>query len=110
MDVDIEFEPSTKEHGWEHGDLDYIYKVVLPCDNSGGKESDPSSAANAVIEVYEVGWGDDYAKTLGHDPLYSGGWRGFMEHFALAPSSPDTSGYYAATEDEIKAVLGLMGA
>lgn len=111
QDIDIEFEPPAKEcGGWEHGDLEYIYRVTLGADYTGGKTGAPKAASHATIEVWDC-WGDAcYADAIAKDPVMSGGWRDILMDTCRAITDDEASErYYGVGGDLLLKARRLQG-
>ncbi len=74
MEVEVEFADA------QHFDLDYVYTVDIPTDNSGGKQYvDGQTVIDGVrIAVFDAGWDKPYEEILASEPLFAGNCMEFV--------------------------------
>lgn len=63
----------------EHGDIEFLYVVTGVRDVSWGKVGVPYYGLE--ISVYEPDWDQTCEEAMKGEPIFTGGWREFMERF-----------------------------
>lgn len=63
----------------EHGDIEFLYVVTGIRDVSWGKVGVPSYGLE--IAVYQPDWDQTCEEAMKDEPVFTGGWREFMERF-----------------------------